>query len=180
MTQVGAVYAEALYGLVKDENGDSLSVLRQLQTLDGSFAQEPAFLRLLSAPNLSREERCAIVDGSFRGKVHPYVLNFLKILTEKGYMRHFSDCCKAFHELYNRDHNILVVKAVTAVALSAGQSEKLTKKLSGITGKTVELVNRVDPDCLGGVRLDYDGKRVDDTVAHRLEAVRALLKNTVL
>ena len=50
---------------------------------------------------MPKEERVRILDDSFRGKLHPYVLNFLKILTEKGYMRHFSDCCKAFEESYN-------------------------------------------------------------------------------
>jgi len=40
--------------------------------------------------------------------------------------------------------------------------------------------NRIDPECLGGVRLDYDGKRVDGSVANRLETVRNMLKNTVL
>ena len=180
MTQVGAVYAEALYSLAKDEGVNVAEIKQQLQTLEQSFAQEPAFVRLLSAPNLTKQERCGILDSSFRGKVHSYVLNFLKILTEKGYMRYFTDCSRAYRELYNQDHNILVVTAVTAVALTAAQSAKLKEKLSGITGKTVELVNKVDPACLGGVRLDYDGKRVDDTVSHRLDAIRALLKNTVL
>jgi F-type H+-transporting ATPase subunit delta len=112
--------------------------------------------------------------------VQPYVLNFLKILTEKGYMRHFPHCCDAYRECYNRDHGILVVTAVTAVPLTAAQQTKLTDKLSGITGKTIDLHNRVDPDVLGGVRLDYDGKRLDDTVAHRLSAIHGVLKNTVL
>ena len=49
-----------------------------------------------------------------------------------------------------------------------------------LTGKKIELMNAVDPKCIGGVRLDYDGKRVDDTVQHRLDAVRSLLKNTML
>ena len=60
------------------------------------------------------------------------------------------------------------------------QTEKLAKKLSGITGKTVLIENQIDADCIGGVRLDFDGKRLDDTVAHRLEAIGGLLKNTVL
>lgn len=179
MTQIGTVYGKALYELASDEKL-SLPLLEQLRVLDRSFEQEPDFLRLLAAPNLSKEERCRILDQSFRGKVHPYVLNFMKILTEKGYMRHFSDCRKAFQALYNEDHGILVVTAVTAVALSADQSARLKAKLSGITGKTIELVNRIAPGCLGGVRLDYDGKQVDDTVAHRLDTIRNILKNTVL
>ena len=44
----------------------------------------------------------------------------------------------------------------------------------------LRLLEQVDPQCLGGVRLDYDGRRVDDTVANRLSSIGMLLKNTVL
>lgn len=179
MTQIGSVYGQALYSLACDEDLSG-QILNELFALQQSFSQEPDFLRLLSAPNLSKQERCQILDDSFRGKVQPYVLNFLKILTEKGYVRHFSDCCSAYRESYNADNGILPVKAVTAVALTQAQRERLSGKLAGITGKTIELENQVDPAVLGGVRLDYDGKRVDDTVSHRLDAVRSMLKNTVL
>lgn len=179
MTQVGSVYGEALYTLALEENL-SRELLTELSVLDQCFVQEPDFIRLLTCTNLSKEERCRILDDSFRGKVHVYVLNFLKILTEKGYMKHFSDCCAAYEDHYNRDNGILIVTAYTAVALSSEQAEKLTGKLSRITGKQIKLCSRIDPACLGGVRLDYDGKRLDDTVSHRLDAIRSLLKDTVL
>ena len=179
MTQVGSVYGEALYTLALEE-GLSASIGEELSALEQAFHAEPDFIRLLGTPNLSVQERCNILDDSFRGKVQPYVLNFLKILTEKGYMRYFFDCCKAFEECYNRDNGILPVTAITAVSLNPAQAEKLTEKLCQITGKQVKLHNRVDPNVLGGVRLDYDGKRLDDTVSHRPDAVRGLLKSTVL
>lgn len=179
MTQVGSVYGEALYTLALEE-GLTKDILAELNVLEQSFHQEPDFIRLLSSPSISKQERCQVLDDSFRGKVHNYVLNFLKILTEKGYMKYFSDCCKAFENHYNQDNGILPVTAITAVALSAEQAQKLTGKLTRITGKTVQLRNRVDPACIGGVRLDYDGKRLDDTVSHRLDAIRGLLKDTVL
>ena len=179
MTQIGSVYGEALYSLAREEGLDK-SILEELKVLNLSFSQEPEFLKLLSAPNLSKDERCKIIDDCFRGKVHEYVLNCMKILTEKGYVRRFSECVESFREQYNATHGILCVTAVTAVALNDAQTEKLCAKLSGITGKTIDLTNRVDPSCLGGVRLDYDGKRLDDTVSHRLDAIGNLLKNTVL
>ena len=179
MTSVGTVYAQALYDLAKDE-GCSEGILTELNVLRESFSAEPDFLRLLAAPNLSKEERCEILDSSFRDKVHPYLLNFMKILTEKGYMRHFADCCKAYRLNFNRDHDILEVIAVTALALTEDQAARLTEKLGKVTGKTIDLHNRVDPSVLGGIRLDYEGKRLDDTVSHRLDSIGALLKNTVL
>ena len=179
MTEVGNVYGESLYELAKDENLTKL-IGEQLAVLQTSYQQEPDFIRLLSSPNLTKAERCQILDDSFRGKVHPYLLNFMKILTEKGYMRYFSDCCDAYTEHYDQDNGILRVTAVTAVALSPEQEAKLTQKLSRTTGKTVALRNRIDPAVLGGIRLDYNGLRLDDTLAHRLEDIRANLMKTVL
>ena len=179
MSEVASAYGEALYSLAREE-GLSAQILQELTALDSSFRQEPGFLRLLRSPNLSKQERCNILDDCFRGKINPYVLNFLKILTEKGYSGHFSACCVAYKKLYNQDNGILPVTAVSAVPLTENQQRKLTDKLSRLTGKTIELVCRVDPSVLGGMRLDYDGKQLDDTVAHRLDSVRGLLHNTVL
>ena len=66
------------------------------------------------------------------------------------------------------------------MALSEEQVRRLTEKLAGITGKHIDLQCRIDPAVLGGIRLDYSGKRLDDTVSHRLDALKNLLKNTVL
>lgn len=179
MTQVGSVYGQALYDLALSEELTK-PILDELDVLHQSFEAEPEFIRLLSTPTLTKQQRCQILDDSFRGKLQPYVLNFLKILTEKGYMRHFADCCTAYRDSYNRDNGILPVTVVTAIPLSPEQALRLQEKLASITGKTIELHSRIDPSCIGGVRLDYDGKRLDDTVSHRLESVAKLLKNTVL
>ena len=179
MTDASNQYGHALYELAKEE-GLLEEVLSQLKVLDDVFTGNPQFVTLLNAPSVPKAERCRIIDDSFRGKLHPYVLNFLKILTEKGYMRHFSGCCKVFRRSYNDEKGILPVTAVTAAPLSDALRSKLTDKLSSVTGKTIELDCKIDRACLGGVRLDFDGKQVDGTVRRRLEDVRNILKNTVL
>ena len=179
MTQAANTYAQALYDLAKDE-GLSKTVLEELSVLKPVFSENPAYSKLLSAPDLPKQERCGVLDEAFRGKVHPYVLNFLKILTEKGYIRQFPACCDAYRSFYNEDNGILVVKAVSAVALSQQQTEKLTAKLEATTGKKIDLHCSVDAAMLGGLRLSYDGKQVDGTVKNRLDAIGKLLKNTVL
>ncbi len=179
MTEVGANYGGAMYALAREEQL-AHEIHQQLHTLQESFASAPEFIQLLCAPSLTKAERCKIVDDSFRGRVHPYVLNFLKLLTEKGYMRYFSDCCNAYHQQYYADENILCVDAVTAVKLTPAQERKLTQKLHQLTGQQIQLNSRIDPTILGGVRLDYQGKRLDDTVSHRLSAIRDILTKTVL
>ena len=179
MTQAANTYAQALYDLAKEENLGK-TVLSELAVLKGVFAENPEYSKLLSAPDIPKQERCGILDQAFRGRVHPYVLNFLKILTEKGYIRHFPDCCEAYRGFYNADNGILVVKAVSAVALTQAQKLKLTEKLTATTGKQIDLQCSVDAAALGGLRLQYDGKQVDGTVKTKLDAIGKLLKNTVL
>ena len=179
MTQAAKTYAQALYDLAKDE-GLGGSILEELKVLKGVFAENPAYSKLLSTPDVSKQERCGLLDETFRGKVHPYVLNFLKILTEKGYVRQFPECCDAYRGFYNEDNGILVVKAVSAVALNEAQEQKLIAKMEATTGKKIDLQCSVDAAQLGGLRLNYDGKQVDGTVKNRMDAIGKLLKNTVL
>ena len=179
MSDAANQYGTALYELAKDE-ALVPQILSELETLKGIFAREPQFPVLLATPSVSKEERCRILDEVLRGKVHPYLLNFMKILTEKGYMKQFDRCCQVFRKLYNEENGILCVTAVTSVPLSDELKAKLQQKLSSVTGKTIDLSCRLDPTCLGGVRLDFDGKQVDGTIRRRLEDVRSLLKNTVL
>lgn len=177
MTQIGNAYAQGLYALAAEE-GLTEQILQQLEVLDQTLEED--YLRLLASPALSKEERCNILDQALRGRVHIYVLNFMKLLTEKGYIRHFGACCRAYREQYNEEHGILPVRAVSAVALTGQQQQRLTEKLEKLTGKTVNLQNTVDPRVMGGVRLDYDGMRIDGTVKNRLDAVKKLLEEAVL
>lgn len=179
MTQIGSTYGTALYELAAQEQLCDV-ILQQLKELRNCFAQEPDFLRLLSAHNLPKQERISIADTCLQGKVEPYVLNFLKLLTEKGHANQFDSCVDTFEKAYYQEHGILPVVAVSAVALTQSQVQRLEEKLSAITGKKAQLSNRVEPECLGGIRLDYDGTQVDGSIANRINAIGKLLKNTVL
>ena len=179
MSQAAGVYGQGLYALAKEESLEE-SILQQLQVLQAAFAEQPEFLKLLASANVPKAERLEIIDSSFRGKVHPYVLNFLKLLTEKGYIARFDHCCDAYREQYNADQGILQVRAVSAIPLTDEQKNQLTEKLAAITGKRIDLVCKEDASVLGGVRLTYNGVQVDGTVQSRLQAMEKILKNTVL
>ena len=175
----GTVYGQSLYLLAKEENQEE-TILQEIKVLANCFDQQPEYLKLLSSHDLPKQERLDILDRDFGGKVHAYVLNFLKLLTEKGYIRQFSDCCKAYIKEYNDDKGILAVKAVSAMALTDAQRAKLASKLTAMTGKQVDLTCKVDAAVLGGVRLQFDGQQVDGTVQNRLQEMEKMLKNTVL
>ena len=179
MTETARTYGESLYELARDESLDT-RIFGELRMAAGILKENPEYEALLSLPSVPKQERCAALDESFGGRVHPYLLNFMKILVENGTIRQLSGCEQAFRRRYNADHGILEVTAVTAVPLSDALREKLRSRLQEKTGKTIELSTRVDKSVLGGVRLEMDGKRLDGTVKNRLDELQASLRNTVL
>ena len=179
MSTLSTGYAQALYDLAAEEKLEEL-LLEELETLQQVFAGEPDFLRLLSSPELGKEERCKVLEDTLFERVHPYIFSTLSLMTRKGQVRHFCGCCKEYRRLYDEAHGILAVSALTAIPLTEDQCRRLTEKLETVTGKTVRIQNRVDPACMGGVRLDFDGKRLDGTVRGSLLALGEHLKNTVL
>lgn len=179
MTQIGTVYGQALYSLAREENLTE-RILSQLQLVKACFDAEPDYLSLLGSVSLSKPERCQLLDESLSSAVHPYLLNFLKILVEQAKIRYFDDCFAAYQQDYYNDHNILPVTAVTAIALNQSQAQRLKDKLANITGKDILLSNQVDAALMGGVRLEYDGKQLEGSIAQRMQQMRQLLKNTVL
>ena len=175
MSGLASNYGSALYSAALSENL-SEQVYNELTELEKAFSAEPQYLKLLSAANVAKEERLSLVDDCLGGKVHPYILNFMKILAEKSIATHFSDCVKSYRERYYFDNGIMPVTAVTAVSLSDKQSARLREKIASLSGKKIILTNKVDPSCLGGVKLSYDSKQIDGTVSHRLKEVSDLLK----
>ena len=179
MTRTAKTYGGALYDLAAEE-GRAGRILQEMKVLCDAFAQEPEYVYLLATPSLSKEERCKILDESFRGKIDGYLLNFMKILCENGTIRQFSGCAQEFRRRYNEDNGILEVRAITAIPMNDALTQKLKDRLTAVTGKRIELSCQVDPACLGGVRLEMDGQQLDGTVQTRLDNIRRQLAQTVL
>lgn len=167
---------KALYSLAREE-GQAQPILVQLLVLERCFRAEPGFAALLSAPNIPKQERCAIVDRVLGREVHPYVRNFLKILTERCAARDFGGCVRVYEDLYNRDNGIQTAAVTSAHPLSAEQRRRLTDALSRATGKSIRLSCRTDPKILGGLRVELDGKQLDGTLRRRLEDLETHLRN---
>lgn len=178
MTELAKRYGGSLYELAAEESLTD-SILQEFTLAESSCKQEPEYLRLLQTPGIPKQERCGLLDKAFEG-MHPYVVNFLKILCEEDLLGELSGCLDAYRARYDADHGIAEATVTSAVPLSADEREKLLAKLQAKTGKTIRLTEKTDPSVLGGLRLDLAGERLDGTVQRRLELLRDDIANVVL
>ena len=179
MTEIARMYGGSLYDLAAEE-GLETRILEELDAVADILKQDPEYLHLLSIPSIPKKERCALLDEAFRGKVHLYVLNFVKILCEKGTLRELPGCARAYRVRYNEAHGILEATATTAVAMTEAQEKSLHEKLEKLTGKTIDLKTKVDAKVLGGIRLDIEGTELDGTVRSRLAGLRSSIAAATL
>ncbi len=171
-------YSRALYELAQ-ETGAEATILEEIRAVCTLFAENPDYVSLLDTPALPKAQRLALLDEAF-SDLSPYHLNFLKILCEKHGIRQYPACAGGYEDLYDQAHGILRATAVTAVAMTDGQCNALTRKLETMTGKTVQLQNAVDPQILGGVTLRFGGVQLDGSLQSRLEDLRQSLKRAIV
>ena len=179
MSKAGDLYGQSLYDLAAEVNLTD-EILGQMEVVEGLFKENPDYITLLSEPSVPKKERLQLVDDAFKDGCQEYLLNFIKILIEKGLLREFSACRKRFRKCSNTDNGIADALVTTAVALDDSQVAKLKEKLEGISGKKVLLRQKVDPGILGGVRVDLEGQLFDGTVKGRLSELKRRVDETII
>ena len=179
MTETARMYGGSLYDLAAEE-GLEARILGELDEAVALFKANPDYLHLLSTPSIPKKERCGLLDEALRDQVHLYVLNFMKLLCEKGALRELPGCARAYRLRYNEAHGILEATAVSAVPLTAEQIRRLHEKLEKVTGRHIDLKTKVEPAVLGGIRLDIEGTELDGTVRSRLAGLRSSIAAATL
>lgn len=174
MTGLAREYGEGLYELARDERLLE-EIHGELTEIDALMRQQPEFIRLLCSRAIERDRRLEVVDAAFRDRVHVFVVNFMKLLVQKERFDCFTECVKWFHERYNGEFGIVEAFVTSAVALSDNDETALRQRLSKISGKQVHLICRVDPSVIGGIRVEMDGRRYDNTIQDRLGRLKRSL-----
>ena len=126
MTETARMYGGSLYDLAAEEGLDE-RILGELDGVTALLNGDAEYLHLLSIPSIPKKERCALLDEAFRGQVHLYVLNFMKLLCEKGALRELPGCARAYRLRYNEAHGILEATAVPLCLSRQSRPDACTK-----------------------------------------------------
>lgn len=171
MTEFAREYGEGLYELAFEEKLTQ-NISLELKCLKEAFEEQPDFTKLLSNRALGLNERLGIIEETFRGRINDYLINFLKLLCSRDAIHEFGRCVLIFEERFNSDNRISKAVVTTAKPLTNDHKEQLQRKLEKLSGHEVFLTERIDETVIGGVILEMDGQRWDNTIKQRLEAIR--------
>ncbi len=171
-------YGRALFELA-EEQGAAEDIHAELMAVADILCENPDYVTLLDTPAIPTGEKPALVDRAF-ASCHVYVRDFVKILSAKRAIGQLSACVRVFGECLDDSRGILRAVAKTAVPMTEKQIERLSAKLSTMTGKKAVLTNECDPTVIGGVTLLCDGSRFDGSIRARLEELRTRLSEATI
>ena len=174
MRQTDKEYGQALF-LLAAEEGVCDECLSDVNAVKEVFLENPEYMELLASPAIPLTERLSAVDEAFSGRVHEYVLYFLKLLCEKGRIRLLFDCFEEFSYLCKTVFGTVTVYVTSAQPLTDEQKKKLVSKIEKTEGKKAEAIYTVDESLLGGVKVEYDGKIYDGSVQARLRSIKDVM-----
>lgn len=169
--QLGEVYAKALLG-VGEKSGSTEALISELQEINRAVASLPKLSESLITPRLSTDEKTALVEKAFTGKISPAMMNFLKVVVQKGRF----DCLPAVaisaKQMHDQMSGKIQATLVTAEEIDQQTRDHIGSKLSEKLGKQVELETVIDPAIIGGVVVRVGDTVYDSSVAGQLKQVQ--------
>ena len=170
MEEIAEVYARALFEVAKEHD-----VLDRVHDELGEFAEalsEDRSLQVfLFSPYFSSEEKRDGVRKIVSDADERFV-NFLELLAERHRMPALFRVKREFDAQWAEENRLLPVTVTSAVELDEGLVDDIGKRIQEQTGRKVELSSNVDPDVLGGLKLQVGNMVLDGTVRNRLERLR--------
>jgi F-type H+-transporting ATPase subunit delta len=170
MEEIAEVYARALFEVGKEHD-----VLDRVHDELGEFAEALSDDRTLQvflfSPYFSSEEKREGVTKIVSDADERFV-NFLELLAERHRMPALFRIKREFDALWAEEHKLLPVTVTSAIELDESLVDDIGKRIEEQTDREVELSSNVDPEVLGGLRVQVGNMVLDGTVRNRLERLR--------
>lgn len=99
--------------------------------------------------------------------------NFVVLLGKHNRVSAFKPIMKEFNKIYNLNQSNRDVLVETAEKLDAEIRDKITALSKDIAGvKNVQLMEKIDNDLIGGVKISIDDLQIDDTLKRKLHLLK--------
>ena len=170
MEEIAEVYSRALFEVAKEH--DALDrVHDELGEFADALSEDSNLQVFLFSPYFSSEEK---KDGVSRivSDADERLVNFLELLAERHRMPVLFRIRRSFDAMWAEENQLLPVTVTSAVELDEKLVEDIGQRIGEQTGRKVELASSVDPDVLGGLRVQVGNMVLDATVRNRLERLR--------
>lgn len=167
-TLIAKRYAHAFYdfadGLLKvDVVQSDLKVLSQFLKISGEFS------KLIDNPNISADQRIAVLRETFKGKISQHTFIFLLFLEEKKRLELLPVICNEFENFVFESQNTVKARITSSIPLADKQVETICAQLKKRLSKDVVADVETDKSLLGGFKIQLVDSIIDNSLRYQLD-----------
>jgi len=136
-----------------------------------SLGEDEGLITAMENPKYSIEDKIKVLSERI-GDVGPLARNMACLLVTKGKLNIISEISSEYRRLLNAYKGIEPAEIITAIELDDADKNKLSERLSIMTGKKAVLQPQTDASIIGGVIARIGGKLIDGSTRSQLQALK--------
>ena len=172
---VARPYADAVYKMAVANN--SLSQWSKMLQLAAEIAEDEQVKLLIGNPVVSAKQLGDIFLEIGRSKFNAEARNLVMLLIENKRVVVLSQISQLFEQLKARHEGVLEARIVSAFAIENRQLKKLVEDLEQKFKRKIEAQVSIDPELIGGIKVEVRDEILDASVRGKLEAMAVALKS---
>ena len=166
-------YASAIFQLAAEANAVP-AVGGDLHAFVGALAADDDVNRFFRSPVIDRTEKSNVISEAF-GKLHDIALHAILLLIQKRRESLAPEIVAQYDVLERQARGAQTLNVTSARPLSKADLDALVAKLTATFKTPFDVTQNVDPELIGGVRITMGDKRIDGTIAGRLDDLARML-----
>jgi F-type H+-transporting ATPase subunit delta len=169
-------YAKALMAFAEGRKAEG-TLYEEMLRLSRSLADSAELRAAIANPVISADEKYELMcaASSATGKVSPELERFFRLVLEQRREPRLQFICLSYLDLYRAKEGIGKGRLITAVPVDAKTEERIRTATGNAMNVRMELTTEVDPAIEGGFIFDYNGTRLDASVATQLRLLKQQL-----
>ena len=160
--------------VVKSAGSDSGRLADELFTFAQTVNETPELRDALSDPSRSVDDKVTLLDGLLAGRALPATITLAK-QSLAGTYRTVAVALSTYQHVAAEVHGEKVATVRVARPLADADRQRLIDALSRQYDREIHLNVVVDPDVIGGIRVEIGDDVIDGTVLSRLDDARRQL-----
>lgn len=169
-------YAKAIFDIAT-EKGALEVVKSDFEALNTAANESIEFQSFLQAPLLKSETRIEILKALFAEKLNALTFEYLLFLESQKRTEILGELAAAFLSRYEELNNIQNITVTSAFAMETTQLDSIKAKLNAKLNKEIVAEVNVDPELIGGFRVQVGDQVKDLTVKTQLAVLQASIVN---
>lgn len=172
LVSIARRYARALLDVAR-ESGDTDTILEELRRIEAALEASRELATILESPLFSKEQRRRLLEGLAAPLgLSEITLNLLRLLADRDRTAHLPLVIREYRRMADEMAGRVRATAITPLPLSDEATRRLEDALAKVTGKTVLLETRTDPDLLGGLVAQVGDTTFDGSLRTQLRRLR--------